>query len=130
MPPAPGLDCRAEDPNGSLRVRLYRVEERRLREVWSQVVAMSWVKLEPEVSEDGSELFLRDKGGCESAYCEAVAKFEQRASPWWLVESITRVCQARGRFVWQNGRYLRSKGDEPPPLTRARLSPDGLGNCQ
>lgn len=112
VPQAPGLVCRVEERSGARRTQLYRVEGSRLHRVWDALTAMGWIELAPEVSEEGAELHLRDDG-CEGAYCEALAKFEQRAAPRSTVTSVVRACEARGRFVWRDGAYVRARGDEP-----------------
>ncbi|HEY5373766.1 MAG TPA: hypothetical protein VIK01_08760 [Polyangiaceae bacterium] len=128
VPLAPGLLCIHEGPAGN-SARLYRIEHHRLVLVWAHVVAKGWVTLFLEVGPDGSEIFWRDERGCEGAFCEAYAKYEQHAHGYDMVASVVTTCAARGRYVWRNGRYVRDRHDTPPPLTPEALKPDLDGSC-
>lgn len=128
VPPEPGLVCFRQFADAE-HALLYRIHGGALQPVWDHAVATSWTMLNPVPSADGSELVLRDERGCEQAYCEAIAKYDQHAHGRDWVDSVVHTCEARGRHVWNAGRYVRSRTDVPAALTRGRLKPNTLGEC-
>jgi hypothetical protein len=129
VPPEPGLICFRQLADAE-HASLYRIHAGKLERVWDEAVTTSWIRLNPLPSVDGTELVVYDERGCEQAYCEAIAKYDQHAHGHDWVEMVVHTCRARGRHVWMAGRYVRDRADVPPALTRARLKPNTLGECE
>jgi hypothetical protein len=111
VPLAPALVCRDED------VRLYRAENGTLHSLWSAERVRGVIRLALAITRDGALLEVTDAPGeCEQLYAEATGKALAGIPNHGLIEYVARTCDARGRFVWSDGKYVRAPGERAPSL--------------
>ena len=123
VPAAPALLCwhSASDalPRPEYVARVYRLEGKKLRQVWQGTVATwtNWLDLTPIVADDGASLVVHDRslGSCERAFAEAHAKLNARIDTPWL-SVINRGCQQRGKWEYRAGKFVQVEKVSLPDL--------------